>query len=61
MNSTENANAEGHYKLMILAIVIGIVGVYLRFADFHYSSAVSNIILIIGVLLALKSVFAILK
>ncbi|MDB4922341.1 hypothetical protein [Mucilaginibacter sp.] len=61
MNSTENANAEGHYKLMVLAIVIGTIGVYLRFADFHYSSIVSNIILIIGVLLALKSIFAILK
>ena len=61
MSSVENANAEGHYKLMTLAIIIGIVGVYLRFADFHYSSMVSNIILIIGVLLALKSVFAILK
>jgi hypothetical protein len=61
MNSTENANAEGHYKLMVLATVIGIIGVYLRFADFHYSSMVSNIILIIGVLLALKSIFAILK
>jgi hypothetical protein len=61
MNSTENANAEGHYKLMVVAIVIGIVGVYLRFADFHYASAASNIILIIGVLLALKSIFAILK
>ena len=61
MNSTENANAEGHYKLMVLAIVIGTIGVYLRFADFNYSSMVSNIILIIGVLLALKSIFAILK
>ena len=61
MNSTENANAEGHYKLMVLAIVIGIVGVYLRFADFQYVNIVSNIILIIGVLIALKSVFAILK
>lgn len=61
MNSTENANAEGHYKLMVLAIVIGIAGVYIRFADFNYSSMVSNIVLIIGVLIALKSVFAILK
>jgi hypothetical protein len=61
MNSTENANAEGHYKLMVLAIVIGITGVYLRFAHFHYASAVANIILIIGVLIALKAVFAILK
>ncbi|ASU32786.1 hypothetical protein [Mucilaginibacter xinganensis] len=61
MNSTENANAEGHYKLMVLAIAIGLTGVFLRFGDFHYASIISNIILIIGVLIALKSVFAILK
>ncbi|HVW96517.1 MAG TPA: hypothetical protein VHA56_11170 [Mucilaginibacter sp.] len=61
MNSTENANAEGHYKLMVVAIVIGVTGVYLRFADFRYNNIVANIILIIGVLIALKAVFAILK
>ncbi|MGN6395164.1 MAG: hypothetical protein ACTHMI_06360 [Mucilaginibacter sp.] len=61
MNSTENANAEGHYKLMVVAIAIGLLGVYLRFAEFPWNNAVSNIILIIGVLIALKSVFSILK
>ncbi|MCO5946487.1 MULTISPECIES: hypothetical protein [Mucilaginibacter] len=61
MSSIENANAEGHYKLMVLAIVIGLTGVFLRFADFHYVNIVANIILIIGVLIALRSVFAILK
>lgn len=61
MSSIENANAEGHYKLMVVAIAIGLVGIYLRFADFQYTNIVSNIILIIGALLALKSVFAILK
>jgi len=61
MSSVENANAEGHYKLMVLAIAIGLLGVYLRFADFHYNNIASNIILIIGVLIALRSVFAILK
>ncbi|MDB5016255.1 MAG: hypothetical protein JWQ84_1087 [Mucilaginibacter sp.] len=61
MNSTEQANSESHYLLLVVAIVIGITGVYLRFADFHYSSFIANIILIIGVLIALKAVFAILK
>jgi hypothetical protein len=60
-SSTQKANAEGHYKLLVIAIVIGIVGVYLRFADFKYASAVANIILIIGVVITLKAVFAIMK
>jgi hypothetical protein len=61
MESTENANAESHYKLLVVAIVIGLTGVYLRFADFQYASIAANIILIIGVGIALKGVFAILK
>jgi hypothetical protein len=65
MESMENANAEGHYKLLVVAIVIGIVGVFLRFAGdantgFMYTS-ISNIILIIGILIALKCVFSIMK
>jgi hypothetical protein len=61
MNKTEEANHESHYKLLVVAIAIGLVGVYLRFADFHYSSMIANIILIIGVLITLKVVFTILK
>jgi hypothetical protein len=61
MSSIENANAEGHYKLMVVAIAIGLLGIYLRFADIPYTNIISNIILIIGALIALKSVFAILK
>lgn len=65
MESMENANAEGHYKLLTVAIIIGIVGVYLRFAGdvnsgFMYTS-ISNVILIIGILIALKCVFTIIK
>lgn len=65
MESMENANAEGHYKLLTVAIIIGIVGVYLRFAGdvnsgFMYTS-ISNVIMIIGILIALKCVFAIMK
>ncbi|MGZ3871933.1 MAG: hypothetical protein ACXVJD_03390 [Mucilaginibacter sp.] len=61
MNSIENANDEGHYKLLVVAIVIGIAGVYLRFVEFPFNNIVANILLIIGVLIALKGVFAILK
>ena len=61
MNTTEEANQEKHYILLVIAIAIGLVGVYLRFADFHYNNIIANIILIIGVLIALKAVFTILK
>ena len=61
MNKTEEANSERHYILLVIAIIIGIVGVYLRFADFRHASLVANIILIIGVIIALKAVFTILK
>jgi hypothetical protein len=61
MNQTEEANSESHYLLIVVATIIGIIGVYLRFADFRYNNIIANIILIIGVGLALKAVFAILK
>jgi hypothetical protein len=61
MNPTEEANSESHYFTIVIAVIVGITGVYLRFADFHYSTIVANILLIIGVGIALKAVFAILK
>ena len=61
MNPTEEANSESHYMTIVVAVIIGVTGVYLRFADFHYSTIVANILLIIGVGIALKAVFAILK
>ena len=62
MSSTQEANDERHYILLTIAIVIGIVGVYLRFVgDAPYYSWIANLVLIIGVALALKGVFAILK
>jgi hypothetical protein len=61
MNPTEEANAERHYLLITVAVIIMIVGVYLRFADFKAATIVANILLIIGVVISLKGVFAILK
>ncbi|MDB5024843.1 MAG: hypothetical protein JWP78_2598 [Mucilaginibacter sp.] len=62
MSSTEQANDERHYILLTVAIVIGLVGVYLRFAgEAPYYSWIANVILVIGVAIALKAVFAILK
>jgi hypothetical protein len=62
MSSTEQANDERHYILLTVAIAIGLIGVFLRFAgEAPYYSWIANVILIIGVAIALKGVFAILK
>jgi hypothetical protein len=61
MISPQEANAPRHYILLVVAIVIGLVGVYLRFFDFKYASAIANVILVIGTAIALKAVFAIMK
>ena len=61
MNPTEEANDERHYLLITFAIAIMLVGRYLRFADFKSAEVVANILLIIGVAISLKAVFAILK
>ncbi|MFD2874434.1 hypothetical protein ACFS5N_18270 [Mucilaginibacter ximonensis] len=57
MNSMQEANSERHYILLVIAIVIGLVGVYLRFADFKHASAVANVIMALGAGVALKAVF----
>jgi hypothetical protein len=61
MNSTQEANSERHYILLVIAIIIGLVGVYLRFADFKHASAIANIILAVGAGVGLKAVFTIIK
>ncbi|WP_256014379.1 hypothetical protein [Desertivirga xinjiangensis] len=59
---TNNANNPSHYTLMTLGIVITMVGVGLRFiGTFSLIDVISNIILIVGVLICLKSVSNILK
>lgn len=59
---SNNANATSHYTLMAVGIVIGMAGVLLRFVGtWTLIDVVSNILLIIGVALALKAVFNILK
>lgn len=60
MQSMENANSESHYKFLILTIAIGLVGCFLRFAEFPHATLVSNIILLIGAIVALRAVFRIL-
>lgn len=62
MNKTEEANLPHHYLILTVAVIIGVFGVYLRFfGNFHYVNIVANIILIIGIGIALKTVGNILK
>ena len=64
MESTQNANSEQHYKVLVLAIVIGIAGVFIRFAgdeNSTYFSWIANLLLIVGVAIGLRTVFRIIK
>ena len=61
-HSMRTANDNGIYKLMLVGILIGTVGVYLRFAfDSTVLSIVSWAILLIGTIIAFKAVFKILN
>ncbi|MHB8206692.1 hypothetical protein [Mucilaginibacter sp.] len=42
---------------IIAAVVIGLVGIYLRFADFRYSSQIADVILGIATIIVFTSVF----
>jgi hypothetical protein len=62
MESIQNANSEKHYKLLVVAIVIGITGVFIRFAgdeNSTYFSWIANILLALGVAVGLRAVFKI--
>jgi len=59
---SNNANAISHYQLMTIGIVIGLVGVFLRFAGtWQFIDIVSNIIFVIGIVISIKAVLDILK
>jgi uncharacterized membrane protein HdeD (DUF308 family) len=59
--SMQNANETSIYKLLVAGIVIGLFGIYVRFAnDSTALFAVSWILLVIGAFLCCKAVFKIL-
>lgn len=66
MSSTQGANETKYYVFLTLAVFVGMAGVFVRFLDeiwghgFLFTS-LSNIILIIGILMALRWVFIVLK
>lgn len=62
MESMQNANSEKHYKVLVIAIAIGITGVFLRFAgdeNSTYFSWIANLLLILGVFIGLRTIFKI--
>jgi uncharacterized membrane protein HdeD (DUF308 family) len=60
-HSMETANQSSIYWLILVGVLVGIVGVYLRFAgDSTTLSIVSWVILLIGTIIACKGVFKIL-
>jgi hypothetical protein len=62
IKETQEANNPSHYAVLVVAIIIGLVGVYLRFAGNSFAiNAASNVILVVGIIIALRSVFKIMK
>jgi len=59
---SNNANAVSHYQLMTVGIIIGLVGIMLRFVGtWQFIDIVSNIIFVIGIVISIKAVLDILK
>ena len=63
MHSTENANDTRHYMVLTVAIIIGLLGVFIRFwgPESFMLTSISNVVLVIGIIIALRTVFSIIK
>jgi len=61
-NTTAEANDPSHYTTIIAGIVIGLIGIFLRFTGtWPMISIVSNVIWVIGIVICLRAVLKILK
>ena len=59
---TEQSNDPAHYKLIIIGIIIGMIGILLSFTGtWMFIDAISNILFVVGIVLCLKAVLKILK
>jgi hypothetical protein len=57
-----NANNLSHYKLIVVGLIIGLAGIFLRFAgSWTYIDTISNILFAIGSVICIKAVLDILK
>ena len=62
MSTTKEANNPIHYIIVTVAVFIGLFGVYIRFAgDTVIYSWIGNTFMVLGVVVALKGVFGMLK
>jgi hypothetical protein len=61
-NPTAEANETSHYTTITVGIVIGLIGIFLRFTGtWPMIDLVSNVIWIVGIVICLRSVLRILK
>ena len=61
-NSTAEANNPSHYTTITLGIVVGLVGIFLRFvADGSMITIISNVLWVVGSVICIKAVLNILK
>ena len=59
---TNNANSTSHYQLMTIGIIVGLVGIMIRFvSDLQIVGIVANILWVIGAVISIKAVLNILK
>ncbi|MES2873284.1 MAG: hypothetical protein V4708_06145 [Bacteroidota bacterium] len=59
---TEESNDPAHYNLIVIGLIIGLIGTFLRFTgSWMFIDAISNILFIIGTVICLKAVMRILK
>ena len=57
-----NANQTGYYVTLVIAVVIGLVGTFLRFVQDSFTlSMISNVLLAIGWIIVFRVIFKILK
>lgn len=62
MDKSTTANDTKNYIIITIAILVGMVGVFFRFlGDSFLFTSVSNVFLVIGIIIALRGVFTILK
>lgn len=62
VSTDNNANQTHYYVTLVIAVAFGLAGTFFRFLqDSFLFTSISNILLIIGIIIALRTVFRIMK
>lgn len=57
-----NANQTGYYLTLMVAVILGLAGTFLRFLQDSFTlSMISNLLLLIGWIIVFRTVFKIMK